>query len=69
MFVPIAFQFLQPDFLFLWVLNLAFGSGSCRTLNLNPRSGSVRRSNAFEPKFFDDAEVSKLPARRKSLDV
>ncbi|KAJ7746039.1 hypothetical protein B0H16DRAFT_967774 [Mycena metata] len=29
--------------------NLAFGSGIGRTANLNPRSGSVRRSNVFEP--------------------
>jgi hypothetical protein len=43
-------------------LNLAFGSGICQTLNLNLRSGSVRRSNAFEPKFFNDAKVSKFQA-------
>ncbi|KAJ6632072.1 hypothetical protein B0H10DRAFT_1937780 [Mycena sp. CBHHK59/15] len=37
-------------------LNLVFGSGNGRTLNLNLRSGSVRCSNAFEPEEFSQGK-------------
>ncbi|KAJ7100369.1 hypothetical protein C8R44DRAFT_946760 [Mycena epipterygia] len=50
-------------------LNVAFGSGNSRTLNLNARSGSVRRSNAFEPKALRPSRAAEISLKISLIKI